>query len=134
MEETKRSTGRRGARLLFFALPLLLVGALWVQRRREAPPPPPRDDTIAGLKTRLGGDEDDALDAQAELERRVGVKDTLFWKGLLDSPRSRARYLAADTLSKQKTPEVASLLAGLMQDSASEVRLCAVQALGSAEQ
>jgi len=119
----------RGRLAWLIVIAALLVGGALVVRRVLLSPERPPDNSIPGLLTRLGGEEADALDAQEELERRIGVNDAAFWKRALDSPDDRARYLAADTIAKQRTPESARLLAGLLEDYASEVRRRAVEAI-----
>ncbi|HXG25029.1 MAG TPA: redoxin domain-containing protein [Chthonomonadales bacterium] len=109
---------------------LVLVLLAWVVRglytSEERLPPP---NSLAGLLQRLALDEDTAHEAQLALEKRPEARDLTFWRRILESPSPRARYLAADTIAKRKTPEAAQVLAGLMRDNASEVRIRAVETL-----
>ena len=109
---------------------LLLIPLAWMVRgiytSEEQLPP---SDSTEGLLQRLALDEDTAHEAQLALEKRPEAKDLAFWRRILESPSARARYLAADTIAKQKTPEAAQILVGLLRDNASEVRIRAVETL-----
>lgn len=129
MEKAERPELRPPNRTAWLIAALLLVGGALALRLALLPPPRPPDDSLPGLLQRLGGEEEDSILAQEVLERRVGVRDTAFWKRVLDSPSPRARYLAADSLAKQRTPEAARLLSALLEDYASEVRRFAVDAI-----
>src|SRR5438876_10720035 len=125
MDTPSRGRPKRPLVLFSVAVILLVYGGAALWQREHAGP----DNSVDGLVQRLGMDEDTAVAAQDDLEKRVGVRDTTFWKKLLNSPSDHTRYLATDTLAKQRTPEAGRLLAGLLDDYYSEVRIRAVDTL-----
>ena len=120
----------RGRLTMIAAVVIVPFGALGI-RNRMLYRVPIHEDSIAGLRPRLEVDGEEALEAQFEIERRVGAKSLQIWKDVLASQGPNARYLAADSVAKTRLPEGGPILAGLLTDYASRVRTCAVESLGA---
>jgi len=117
--------------LLLSALILSLGFAAWRLFPRSAPLA--AEDSVAGLEARMIGEEEDAIIAQVELEKRLGTDNVEVWQRFLDSPSSRARALAVESVGKGRTPAVAALMTHMLEDPASSARINAVQSLGLQE-
>jgi peroxiredoxin len=108
---------------------VLIAGAIGYRLRNNPGEPDPAGESVAGLFEMLQRGENEAALAQEELERRIGVKDRRPWDKALRSPQARARSLAVESLGQNRSPETVGILIDALEDPASSVRLCAVQAL-----
>lgn len=116
---------------LLLGLALAAGVGIWCYAARR--PHEPSTESTTGLLNLLQGTEEEAAIAQEEMERRVGAGVNPLWRKALDSPQSRARSLAVESVGKKRSPEVVKLLAAALEDPASSVRLNAVQALAAQE-
>lgn len=120
---------RRRLSLLLLAGCAVIPVAWIVRASLQSDKPGIEDNSIHGLIAGLASDEQTAGEAQELLERRPEAKGLAFWKPLLNSSNPNTRYVAAENIAKEKTPEAARVLAGLLTDSSSVVRIQAVQSL-----
>lgn len=88
-----------------------------------------RTDPVERYIHAMGGPEQQAAEAQEALEALAGSSDLEPWRRALDIGADRARYLAAEALSRRKSADSARLLESALYDYSSEVRIAAVQAL-----
>lgn len=118
-------------RWLSLAACLLAVAAFGLWWRFAQSDVPPEKESNAGLLRMLDGTEENAIVAQAEMERRVGTAKIESWRAALDSSSALARSLAVESVGKTRSPEAVGVLIAALEDPASMVRLNAVQALAS---
>ena len=108
---------------------VLVAGAIVWRLKSAHRERDPAAESVAGLLEMLEGGEDEAALAQIELEHRIGVADRRRWDRALRSTQARARSLAVESLGQYRSPETVRILIDALEDPASSVRLCAVQAL-----
>jgi peroxiredoxin len=129
--EHSKTTNRSGRHLyLLLLIGLVIILVAWVARATlSSGKPGLGDKSLRDLIAGLAEDEQTAGEAQELLEKLPQAKELNFWKPLLHSSNPNTRYVAAENIAKVKTPEAAQILAGLLTDSSSVVRIQVVQSL-----